>query len=70
LHISAFVSLCDAYMRIDPHFHLWNHFIHTRLLLGSGKEATVLGGMDSYVKYGHGIDPNFHLPMPRSMDGW
>jgi hypothetical protein len=57
-------------MGIDPHFHLWNHFLHVRLLLGSGAEAAVLGGVDIYVKSGHGVDPYFYLPMSKSMDGW
>jgi hypothetical protein len=26
LHIVAFVTLCEAYMRIEPHFNLWNYF--------------------------------------------
>jgi hypothetical protein len=46
MHISAFMTLCEAYMGIEPHFHLWNHFFRARLLLGSGVEAVVLGGLD------------------------
>jgi hypothetical protein len=30
LHMAAFVTLCEAYMGIDPHFNLWNYF-RTRL---------------------------------------
>jgi hypothetical protein len=26
LHIAAFVTLCEAYMGVDPHFDLWNYF--------------------------------------------
>jgi hypothetical protein len=26
LHIATFVTLCKAYMGIDPHFDLWNYF--------------------------------------------
>jgi hypothetical protein len=26
LHIVTFVTLCKAYMGIDPHFDLWNYF--------------------------------------------
>jgi hypothetical protein len=26
LHIAAFVTFCEAYMGIDPHFDLWNYF--------------------------------------------
>jgi hypothetical protein len=28
LHIAAFVTLCEAYMGIDPYFSLWNYFFH------------------------------------------
>jgi hypothetical protein len=64
------MTLCEDYMRIELHFTLWNHFFHTRLLQGSGAEMAVLGGVDIYVKSGHGVNPYFHLPMSRSTDGW
>jgi hypothetical protein len=38
--------------------------------VGLGTEAVILGGMDIYVKSGHGVNPYFHLPMSESMDGW
>jgi hypothetical protein len=50
LHITAFVTLYEAYMGIEPHFDLWSQFFHARLLSGSGAEAVVLGGVDIYVK--------------------
>jgi hypothetical protein len=28
LHAVAFVTLCEAYLGIDPHFDLWNYFFH------------------------------------------
>jgi hypothetical protein len=43
LRIAGFVTMCEAYMGIEPHFNLWNDFFHTRLLQGSGMEAAVLG---------------------------
>jgi hypothetical protein len=70
LHIAAFVTLCEAYMGIEPHFDLWMHFFCARLLPDTGAEAVVLGGMDIYVKSGHGVDPYFHFPMSKSTDGW
>jgi hypothetical protein len=42
----AFVTLCKAYMGIEPHFDLWNYFFHARLLQGSDTETMVLGTMD------------------------
>jgi hypothetical protein len=29
LHMAAFVTLCEAYMGIEPYFNLWNYFFHT-----------------------------------------
>jgi hypothetical protein len=31
LHTVAFVTLCEAYMAIEPHFDLWNYFFRDRL---------------------------------------
>jgi hypothetical protein len=28
LHIAAFVTLCEAYVRIDPELDLWKYFFH------------------------------------------
>jgi hypothetical protein len=70
LHIMAFVTLCEAYMKIDPHFDLWNHFFRIWLLQSSGTEAAILDGTDVYVKSGPGVHPYFHLPMFDSMDEW
>jgi hypothetical protein len=30
MHITAFVTLCEAYIGIKPHFDLWNHFFRVR----------------------------------------
>jgi hypothetical protein len=27
----AFVTLCEAYMGIDPHIDLWNNFVRVQL---------------------------------------
>jgi hypothetical protein len=26
LHMATFVTLCEAYVGIEPHFELWNYF--------------------------------------------
>jgi hypothetical protein len=69
LHIVAFVTLCEAYMGIEPHIDLWNYFCGW-LLQGSGTEVVVLGHVDIYVKSRHIVDSYFHLPMSECMDGW
>jgi hypothetical protein len=28
LQMTAFVTLCEDYMGIEPHFNLWNYFFH------------------------------------------
>jgi hypothetical protein len=46
LHIAAFMTLCEAYMGIEPHFDLWNYFFHARLWQGSDAEAAMWGSVD------------------------
>jgi hypothetical protein len=29
--MAAFMTLCEAYMGIEPHFNLWNYFFHAQL---------------------------------------
>jgi hypothetical protein len=43
LHIVTFMTLCEAFMRIDPHFDLWNHFFRVRRPQDPDAEMTVLG---------------------------
>jgi hypothetical protein len=31
LHMAAFVTLCEAYVGIEPHINLWSYFFYTRL---------------------------------------
>jgi hypothetical protein len=49
LHMAAFMTLCEAYMGIEPHFNLWNYFFYAWLQQGSNIEMTVLGSVDIYV---------------------
>jgi hypothetical protein len=49
LHIAAFVTQCEAYMRIEIHFNLWNYFFCTWLRPGSDAEAAVWGSVDIFV---------------------
>jgi hypothetical protein len=70
LHMAAFVTLWEAYMRIEPHFDLWNYFFHTRLQQGLDAEVAVLGSMDIFLWSGPGVDPYFHFPMFHPLVGW
>jgi hypothetical protein len=33
LHIATFITLCEAYLAIDPRFDLWNYFFHVRRIV-------------------------------------
>jgi hypothetical protein len=70
LHIAAFVTLCKAYMRIEPHFDFWNYFFHIQVRSGSDVEAVVWGSVDISVRSGSGVDPYFRLSMPIPSVGW
>jgi hypothetical protein len=61
LHTSAIVTLCEAYIGIEPHFNLWNYLFHVRLQQHSGVEAVTFGNVDIFTKSGRGVDPYFHL---------
>jgi hypothetical protein len=61
LHMAAFVTLCEGYMRIEPHFNLWNYFFHARLQQGLNAEAAVLGSVDIFIQFGPGVDPYFQF---------
>jgi hypothetical protein len=71
LHIAAFVTLCEAYLGIDPEFDLWNYFFRVWRPWDLEAELTVSGGAVIHVKSGHGVDPYLKIPMPQSaMNLW
>jgi hypothetical protein len=70
VHIATFVTLCEAFMGIDTHFDLWNHFFHVPCPHGPGAEMMVSGGAVIHVMSRHGVHPYFDIPMPRPMNGW
>jgi hypothetical protein len=49
LHMTAFVTLCEAYIGIEPHFNMWGYFFQARLRQGSEVEAVALGSVDISV---------------------
>jgi hypothetical protein len=70
LHMVAFVTLCETYMGIEPHFDLWNYFFRTRLQHGSNVEAVVLGSVDIFIRSGTRVNSYFRLPMSDHLVGW
>jgi hypothetical protein len=69
LLMAAFVTLCEAYMGMEPHFNMWNYIFHARLLQGSGTEAAMLGNVDLFIRSRLGVDPYFHLLASDPPDG-
>ena len=45
LHISAFVVMCKAFLRIPPHFGLWHKTFHVKPKLVNGEQAECGGAM-------------------------
>jgi hypothetical protein len=70
LHIAAFVTLCEAYMGIEPHFDLRNYFFHAQIRLGSDTEVVVWSSVDIFVRFGSGIYPYFCFSMSQPLVGW
>jgi hypothetical protein len=70
LHIATFVTLCESYMGIDPHFHLWNYFFRIWCPQDPDVELTISRGAVIHVKFRHGVDPYFDTPIPKLMKGW
>jgi hypothetical protein len=70
LHMAAFVTLCEAYMGIEPHFNMWIHFFLARLQQGSDVETAVLGSVDIYVQSEPKVDPYFLILMPDPSIRW
>jgi hypothetical protein len=70
LHIPAFMTLCETYMGIDPHFDLWNQFFRVQRLQDPDAEMLVSREVVVQVKSRHGVDPYFDILMPKLMEGW
>jgi hypothetical protein len=68
--MTTFVSLCEAYMEIEPHFDLWNYFFRTWLQHGSDAKVAVLGSADIFLQSRPRVDPYFRLPMFDCPVGW
>jgi hypothetical protein len=68
--MAAFVTLCNAYMGIEPHFDLWNYSFRARLQQGSDEEAMMLGSEDIFVRSRPGVDPYFLLLRPDNLVRW
>jgi hypothetical protein len=41
MHIMVIVTMCEAYMGIDPHFDMWNYFFHVQRPQDPNAELTI-----------------------------
>jgi hypothetical protein len=60
--MAAFVTLCEAYIGIEPPLNLWSHFFRAQLLHDSGTGAASLGSVDISVHSDPGVDSYFSIP--------
>jgi hypothetical protein len=70
LHMAAFVTLCEAYIGIEPHLNLWNHFFQARLRQGSDVAAASLGSVDILVHSRPEAGSFFSIPLPDPPMKW
>ena len=67
LHIAVFITLCEAYLGIAPHFNLWQYFFWVRASSNS-LPLPVVGGACIQLC---GRQPHyFDLSLPTFLKGW
>ncbi|KAK1632398.1 hypothetical protein QYE76_006713 [Lolium multiflorum] len=66
LHVAVFITLCEAFLGIEPHFGLWKKIFYVKRY-NSSNGSFVIGGVRfvarSEVNY-------FSFPMRESVQGW
>ena len=66
LHVAVFITLCEAFLGIEPHFGLWKKIFYVKRY-SSSNGSSVIGGVGfvarSEVNY-------FSFPMRESVQGW
>jgi hypothetical protein len=70
LHMAAFVTLCGAYIGIEPSLNPWSDFFLAWLQPNSGTGMVSLGSADILVRTGPGYDAYFSILQPDSSVGW
>jgi hypothetical protein len=55
--MAAFVTLCEAFIEMEPHSNLWSYFFWARLRQGSDVGAVAMGSVDIMVRSGPKVDP-------------
>jgi hypothetical protein len=68
--MAAFVTLCEAYIGIEPPMNLLSHFFQAQLWHDSGMGAASLGSRDVLVHSGPRANSHFSVPQPDPSVGW
>jgi hypothetical protein len=68
LQISIFVHLCEAYLRILPHFGLWKYLYHCRPRMAGGQHQLV-GGASLEMRRGRKTE-YLDIPLKDNIKGW
>jgi hypothetical protein len=63
LHIAVFITLCEAYLGVDPDLNLWKYFFRVCRPEDPEAKLTISRGVVIHVKLGHGVDPFLEIPM-------
>jgi hypothetical protein len=66
----AFMTLCEAYFRIEHPLNLWIQFFWAWLRHNSGMGVASLGSVDISVYSGPRADSYFSIPQPDPPIGW
>ena len=68
LQVSIFIHLCEAYLRILPHFSLWKCLYHYRPEMAGGQHQLV-GGASQELRRGRKSE-YLDIPLKDSIKGW
>ncbi|KAM0863262.1 hypothetical protein ACQ4PT_044707 [Festuca glaucescens] len=66
LHLTIFITVCEDFLSIDPHWGLWKKILFVKRHSG-GKGPHVVGGVGFVVKKEVNY---FNFPMRESVQGW
>jgi hypothetical protein len=68
LQVSIFIHLCEAYLRILPHFGLWKYLYHCRPGMARGQHQ-LIGGASLELRRERKTE-YLDIPLKDSIEGW
>jgi hypothetical protein len=66
LHIACFVTLCESFLGVDPHWTLWKFLFHLRPSVSLSKNPELGSAVVSVHSQGHYLE----FSMAASVQGW